>query len=98
MTAPQIEGIVGARHAAGELVMVVGPTQAGRSRVINRLLKSLPRPATFSRHTWPWCNINVVRRELRDGLFVFVESPEGVSDLPIKPYKLFHVGQGRKAA
>lgn len=88
----QIGGIVGAANGKGELALVVGQHQAGRSRAINKLLKALPAGSKFSRPKWPWCGTAEIRRDLRDGLFVFVESPEGVKDLPVKPYRFIKVG------
>jgi hypothetical protein len=99
MTAPQIEGIVGARHGAGELVVVAGDHRAVNSRKIAALAKRLPPGSRYSVLSWPHeCHRQDITRDLRDGLFVFVAVTGDLSRFPVKPYKLFHAIASRQAA
>ncbi len=101
MSAPQIEGIVGARHGKGELVVVCGGQGAGKSRCIDELLRKLPPGSRFSTLCWPFDHHKQdITRDLRDGLFVFVEvsSEAALVRFPVKPYRLVRVPSARAAA
>lgn len=96
MSAPQqIEGIVGAKHGKGELVVISGPQGGGKSTKIEQLLKKLPEGSRFSRLEWPYhCHAFDITRDLRDGLFVFVETQEtNLSRFPVKPYRLISLSR-----
>lgn len=99
MNAPQqIEGIIGARHGKGELVVISGPFGNGRSQRLQQLLKKLPAGSRFSRLEWPYhCHAVDITRDLRDGLFVFVETTEtDLSRFPVKPFRLISMTRERK--
>ncbi|MDP2398838.1 MAG: hypothetical protein Q8M53_10835 [Burkholderiales bacterium] len=98
MSAPQIEGIVGARHGKGELVVISGPAGSGKSERLQQLLKKLPAGSRFSRLEWPYrCHAVDIMRDLRDGLFVFVETQESnLNCFPVKPYRLISLSRPRR--
>lgn len=90
-------GVVGQPHGKGELVVLSGPKGCGKSTRIEQLLKQLPPGSKFSRMEWPYhCRAFDISRDLKDGLFVFVETQEtDLSRFPVKPFRLISMTRPR---
>ncbi len=82
-------GVVGHPHGKGELVVIVGPRGRDKAQRIAKLLEQLPPGSRFVKHEWPFhCHRYDIERDLKDGLFVFVDATDDVARFPVKPFRL----------
>lgn len=82
-------GTVGFRHGAGELVVVAGQRGRHKAQTIAALVEKLPPGSRFVKHEWPFhCHKFDIERDLRDGLYVFVDANDNLDRFPVRPFRL----------
>lgn len=91
--------VIGFPHGKGELVVIAGPRGRGKANTIQKLQDQLPPGSRFAVHEWPFhCHKFDIERDLKDGLYVFVDANDDLDRFPVKPFRLVRTVEDKAAA